>query len=180
MKLGLFITGGVAASLMPGWLLYLRKVQGWSIEVALTRTAQTFVSVAALEAINGEKIILDTDWLSTGVARHKTLSTGLDAIAVCPASFNTCAKLGSGIADDIVSAAAAFARCPVIVFPAFSTEDVGNKKEIVLSRMEEMGYRISQTTFPAVEVSDGGKKEGQGFPTIDKFISVVTQEVDVA
>ncbi|WP_237792674.1 flavoprotein [Corynebacterium accolens] len=180
MKLGLFITGGVAASLMPGWLLFLRKVQGWDIEVVVTQTAQSFVSVAALEAINGKRVVLDTDWLSTGAAKHKTLSTGLDAIAVCPASFNTCGKLGSGIADGIVSAAAAFARCPVIVFPAFSTEDVGGKKTIVLRRMEEMGYRISQATFPAVEVADDGQKEGQGFPTIDKFITVIKQEVTVA
>ncbi|QMV84512.1 flavoprotein [Corynebacterium hindlerae] len=177
MKLGLFITGGVAASLMPGWLLYLRTVQEWDIEVALTHTAQSFVSVAALEAINGKPVALDTAWLTKGTAQHKTLSAGLDAIAICPASFNTCGKLSSGIADDIVSATAAFAHCPVIVFPAFSAEDVGARREVVLRRMEEMGYRVSRATFPAVEVADGGTKTGQGFPTIDKFIAVINQEV---
>lgn len=177
MRLGLFITGSVAASLMPGWLLYLRSVENWEVEVALTSTAQSFVSISALEAINGKPAVLDTDWTSTGKAKHKTLSTGLDVIAICPASFNICGKLGSGIADSIVSAAAAFAHCPVIVFPAFSAEDVGIRREIVLQRLEEMGYRVSRATFPAVEVSDGSTKMGQGFPTINSFIEVIKQEV---
>ena len=53
---------------------------------------------------------------------HVELARGADLVIVAPATANALAKLAHGFADDLFSATALTARCPVLVAPAMHTE----------------------------------------------------------
>lgn len=180
MKLGLLVTGGIAASLIPGWILYLRSQLGWKVVPAVSQAASAFVAVSALEAISGNKVLHGNEWITSGQPVHKTFSTDLDAVAICPASFNICGKLGAGIADDLLTTIAAFSSVPVVVFPAFSDVDVGKRRDVVINRLKEMDYIVSEQLFDAFEVATGEMKERQGFPHIQNFVHIMEEVVSHA
>src|SRR5207253_5225254 len=51
---------------------------------------------------------------------HVELGDWAQVVLVAPATANTLAKLAGGAADDVVSASALAARCPVVVAPAMN------------------------------------------------------------
>lgn len=169
MKLVLGVTGGVAAALIPGWVLYLRQIRGWHVQLLLTEGATHFVAPTALAAISGHPVHVGRTWMAAGEALHKELTFDADILAVSPCTVNTFAKLGAGIADDIVTLTAAFSSCPVLLFPAFSDREIGKLWEKLSTDVLKAGYHLSTSQVPARRTVDGGTTQSQGFPTIEIF-----------
>ncbi len=178
MKLVLCVSGGIAASLIPGWVLYLRQIRGWEVQVLLTENATRFVAPTALTALSGNPVYIGDRWMDDGRPIHKEIARDADAIAVSPCTLNTFAKLSAGLADDAVTLTAAFATCPVVLFPAFGPADVGRLWQKLNGGAIDAGYHVSETQVPAKRVVDGGTTSAQGFPTIDIFEREILRAVE--
>jgi phosphopantothenoylcysteine decarboxylase/phosphopantothenate--cysteine ligase len=169
VKLVLGVTGAIAASLIPGWVVYLRQIRGWEVQVLLSEAATRFVSSTALEATSGNPVYVGKQWMDSGRSIHKEVVRDSDVLAVSPCTLNTMARLGAGMADDAISLAAAFALCPVILFPAFGSSEVGPLWDKLKGNIEDVGYHLASMRTPATKTVDGSVTPKQGFPTIDLF-----------
>lgn len=125
MKLVLCVSGGIAASLIPGWVLYLRQIRDWDVQVLLTENATRFVTPTALASLSNNPVYIGNRWMDDAGPIHKEIAQTADVVAVSPCTLNTFAKLSTGLADDAVTLTAAFATCPVVLFPAFSPSEIG-------------------------------------------------------
>ncbi len=106
---------------------------GHSVRVVQTRAAKRFVGEASFEGITGAPVLtseFEPDPLlgaypgepapERAPISHLALARRADAYLIAPASANTIAKLAHGQADNLLTAAALAARCPVLVAPAMN------------------------------------------------------------
>src|SRR4051795_4133522 len=131
-RLLLGVSGGIAAYKALE-LVRLATKAGHAVRVVQTETAQRFVGAPSFAALSGAPVLTgdferdpargafpdqtppDHDPLS-----HLDLVRNADAFLIAPASANTIAKLATGQADNLLTAAALAATCPVIVAPAMN------------------------------------------------------------
>src|SRR4051795_3618074 len=131
-RLLLGVSGGIAAYKALE-LVRLATKAGHAVRVVQTETAQRFVGAPSFAALSGAPVLTgdferdpargafpdqtppDHDPLS-----HLELVRNADAFLIAPASANTIAKLATGQADNLLTAAALAATCPVIVAPAMN------------------------------------------------------------
>ena len=131
-RLLLGVSGGIAAyKAVEAARLAVR--QGHAVRVIQTPTAQRFVGRASFEAITGAPVL--TGEFEPDPARgaypgeppptrapisHLALVERAEVYLIAPATANTLAKLAHGHADNLVTAAALAAGCPVAVAPAMN------------------------------------------------------------
>ena len=126
------VSGGVAAYKALE-LVRLATAAGHAVRVVQTPASQRFVGAASFSALTGAPVLTgeferdpargafpdqsppDHDPLS-----HLELVRNADAFLIAPASANTIAKLAGGLADNLLTAAALAATCPVLVAPAMN------------------------------------------------------------
>jgi phosphopantothenoylcysteine decarboxylase/phosphopantothenate--cysteine ligase len=128
-RLVIGMTGGIAAYKVCELVRRLQD-EGATVRVAMTKSAQEFVTATTMQALSGEPVATD-QWGAEGarVANampHIDLSRDADAIVVAPCSANFIAKLAHGLADDLLSTLALARRasppCPLLVAPAMNVE----------------------------------------------------------
>lgn len=114
------VTGAIAATHAPALVTALQR-RGHTVEVALTQTAQRFVSIDALGAIAGRELHLSL-WPSRphAPAPHVALAQWADLVVVYPASATTIGRIASGDYSDLVSAIALTTRSAVVVCPSMN------------------------------------------------------------
>ena len=114
------ITGAIAATHAPALITALQR-RGHTVEVALTATAQRFVSLDALGAIAGREIH-SSIWPSRphAPAPHVALARWADLVIVYPASATTIGRIANGDFSDLVAAIALTTRAPVVVAPSMN------------------------------------------------------------
>ncbi len=95
-RVGLCVTGGIAAFRTPGLARELRRA-GADVYAFVTPSALQFVTVDALEWTTLHPVVQALD----GRAQH--VETPLDAYLVAPATYSTLNKLAAGIADNAVT-----------------------------------------------------------------------------
>ena len=115
-RIALCISGSIAAYKACELARLLIK-QGSQVQVAMTRSALEFVGTATLAGITGKPVAIDMFEDAIGES-HVTLSAKSDLIVMAPATADLLARLATGRADDLVTATALCARCPIIVAPA--------------------------------------------------------------
>jgi phosphopantothenoylcysteine decarboxylase/phosphopantothenate--cysteine ligase len=106
---------------------------GHAVRVIQTPSARRFVGAASFAALSGAPAlsgIFERDPLQGGYpgdpprghdpAGHLALAAAADAFLVAPASANTIAKLANGLADNLLTASALVARCPLVVAPSMN------------------------------------------------------------
>jgi phosphopantothenoylcysteine decarboxylase / phosphopantothenate---cysteine ligase len=126
------VTGGIAAYKALE-LVRLATGAGHAVRVVQTPASLAFVGSASFAAITGAPVL--TGELERDPARgafpdqappdhdplsHLQLVANADVLVVAPASANTIAKLAAGMADNLLTAAALAADCPVLVAPAMN------------------------------------------------------------
>jgi len=128
-RLVIGMTGGIAAYKVCELVRRLQD-EGAKVAVAMTRSAQEFVTATTMQALSGQPVAVD-QWGAEGarVANampHIELSRDADAILIAPCSANFIAKLAHGLADDLLSTLALARRlsppCPLLVAPAMNVE----------------------------------------------------------
>ncbi len=114
------ISGAIAATHAPALLSALQR-RGYTVEVAMTQTAQRFVSVDALGAIAGREIHTSL-WPATphAPAPHVALALWADFVIVYPASATTIGRIANGDFSDLVSAIALTTRAPLVLAPSMN------------------------------------------------------------
>jgi phosphopantothenoylcysteine decarboxylase / phosphopantothenate---cysteine ligase len=131
-RLLLGVSGGIAAYKALETARLATKA-GHAVRVIQTPASERFVGRASFEAITGAPVLLGE--FERDPARgaypgepvperapisHLALVERADLYLIAPATANTLAKLAHGVADNLLSAAALAAPCPVAVAPAMN------------------------------------------------------------
>ena len=154
-RLLLGVSGGIAAYKALE-VVRLATDAGYAVRVIQTPASQQFVGAASFAALSGAPVLSETferDPLRGSYpgdplpeqdpAGHLALAAGADVYLIAPASANTIAKLAHGLADNLLTATALAARCPLIVAPAMNDrmwEHPATEANVVLLR--ERGVEV--------------------------------------
>jgi phosphopantothenoylcysteine decarboxylase/phosphopantothenate--cysteine ligase len=126
------VSGGIAVYKALE-VVRLATKAGHVVRVVQTPASQTFVGAASFAALTGAPVL--TDEFERDPARgafpdqkppdhdplsHLELVANADVYLVAPATANTIAKLAHGLADNLLTAAALAATCPVVLAPAMN------------------------------------------------------------
>ncbi|MDY5589772.1 MAG: bifunctional phosphopantothenoylcysteine decarboxylase/phosphopantothenate synthase [Arcanobacterium sp.] len=114
------ITGGIAAYKSAAVVRGLRAA-GCSVRVVPTPAALTMVGRTTWEALSGHPVYTEVNDAADEVTHVRTGSEA-DLLLIAPATANTLAKLAVGIADNLLTATALVATCPLLLAPAMHTQ----------------------------------------------------------
>lgn len=113
-------TGSIGVAHAPYWVTLLRLgYPELELRVAVTRSAERFVTRGALGPMSGGNTLLDA-WPDGPVDRalHVELAEWADTVIVHPASMHFLARLAQGLADTPVLLALQCTTAPVVLAPA--------------------------------------------------------------
>jgi phosphopantothenoylcysteine decarboxylase/phosphopantothenate--cysteine ligase len=100
--------------------MYLRQ-SGIDVRVIVTENALRFTSLDMLEAFSGQKVFTSIFDRGDGVTvPHVELTSWADIFVVMPGSADMLARVATGRADDLLSAAVLNSEIPVLVVPALN------------------------------------------------------------
>src|SRR3954449_6158307 len=123
----LIITGGIAAYKSLDLIRRLRE-RGISVRVVMTKAAQEFITPMSVGAIAGEKPFSNLfDQHSEFDVGHIRLARDNDLILVAPATADIRARMASGHADDLASAALLATDKRILLAPAMNSRMWSNK-----------------------------------------------------
>src|SRR6188768_1976562 len=113
-RITLCVTGSVAAY-KAVLLLRALKQEGAQLEVVLTHSASKFVGAATFAGLTGRVPHTSMFESDTSGELHVELARTSDLIVIAPATADVLARLAQGRADDLLTATALCATCPVLV-----------------------------------------------------------------
>ena len=115
------VSGGIAAY-KSAELLRLFIKEGASVQVIMTRNAQSFVGPMTFEALSRQTVCTSL-FEKNGDAsiRHIEWAEKADIVVIAPATADIIGKLANGIADDALSTFMLAVTCPVILCPSMNT-----------------------------------------------------------
>ncbi len=116
-RITLGVSGSIAAYKACELARLLVKV-GAKVRVTMTRSATQFVGSATFAGITGQPVSIEMFEESAAGESHVSLAANSDLLVIAPATADLLARLATGRADDLVTASALCARCPIIVAPA--------------------------------------------------------------
>ena len=128
MKILLGVSGGVAAYKAAELVRTLQN-SGADVQVAMTRSAQRFVTPLTFAALTGHEVLTSL-WGPSGVAaagaaapfsiEHITAGQGIDVLAIAPCTASLVARLAHGLATDFLSTLYLATTAPVVLAPAMN------------------------------------------------------------
>jgi len=116
----LCVCGGIAAYKAADLVRRLRDA-GADVRVAMTESAQHFVSATTFQAVS-HNAVRTTLWDPGAEAAmgHIELARWATRVVVAPATANTLAKLANGFADNLVTTLCLATTAPLTVCPAMN------------------------------------------------------------
>lgn len=114
------VTAGIAAYKIPQLIRELRA-HHYNVNVVPTRACLGMVGATTWEAISGRPVYCDVVDNAAEVT-HVHTGVSADLLVIAPATANTIAKLAHGLADNLLTATALVATCPVVIAPAMHTQ----------------------------------------------------------
>ena len=119
-KIVVGVTGGIAAYKAAELVRALRRRDA-EVKVVMTEAATRFISPLTMETLSGHAVAVQLFPPNKKVGvRHISLAEWASLIVVAPATANFLGKVGSGIADDLLSAVVMAACGPVLFAPAMN------------------------------------------------------------
>jgi len=94
---------------------------GVAVTPVMTESATHFVGPLTLSGICGRAVVRDMFDARYAGEVHVDLGQNVDLVLIAPATADVLARLAAGRADDIVTALALSAKCPVLAAPAMHT-----------------------------------------------------------
>lgn len=116
-RITLCVTGSVAAYKAVLLLRALQK-EGAELDVVLTRGGAQFVGAATFAGLTGRPPYQAMFDDAQAGEQHVELAARSDLLLIAPATADVLARLAQGRADDLLTATALCATCPVLVAPA--------------------------------------------------------------
>jgi phosphopantothenoylcysteine decarboxylase/phosphopantothenate--cysteine ligase len=137
------VGGGIAAYKAPDLVRRLLEV-GATVQVAMTKAAQAFITPLTLQAVSRNAVA--TDLMDPGEdARigHIDLADRADLVVVAPATADLIARMAQGRADDIVTATLLATQAPVVVAPAMNSNMLSHPAVVAnIETLRGFGHRI--------------------------------------
>lgn len=120
VKIGVFVMGGIAAYKVPELVRQLIK-KGAQVQVAMTQSAQEFVTPLTLQVLTKCPVLTHTfDEREPSQVQHVAMADWCDLALVVPATANGLAKMAHGLADDVVTTTLLAVTAPILVVPAMN------------------------------------------------------------
>ncbi|GAB2544283.1 bifunctional phosphopantothenoylcysteine decarboxylase/phosphopantothenate--cysteine ligase CoaBC [Brachybacterium huguangmaarense] len=113
--------GGGIAAYKAAHIVRGLVASGASVRVIPTASALRFVGAPTWEALSHERVLTDV-FEDVDEVAHVRIGQEADLVVIAPATADLLARLRMGRADDMLTATALMARCPVVVAPAMHTE----------------------------------------------------------
>jgi phosphopantothenoylcysteine decarboxylase/phosphopantothenate--cysteine ligase len=116
-KVALAVSGSIAAYKAVEVARRL-LAEGIAVVPVMTASATKFLAPLTLSGICGTPVVVDMFDEAYPGEVHVDLGKSVELVVVAPATADTLARLAHGRADDIVTALALSAGCPILVAPA--------------------------------------------------------------
>ncbi len=138
------VTGGIAAY-KAALLVRLLGQAGARVQVVMTPDAARFITPLTLGTLSEGPVFTDV-WPASSEGswtKHVELGLWADLFVIAPATAQTVAKLAGGFCDNMLTAVALSARCPVLVCPAMDHDMYGHPAtQRNLAALRGLGYRV--------------------------------------
>jgi phosphopantothenoylcysteine decarboxylase/phosphopantothenate--cysteine ligase len=129
VKILLGVCGGIAVYKAAELTRELQR-RGADVQVAMTASAEKFVTPLTFAALSGRQVLTSL-WTPSKNDRapeepdafdieHIRVAQEIDAFVIAPATANMIAKLAHGVADDLLSTIYLATRAPVFIAPAMN------------------------------------------------------------
>jgi phosphopantothenoylcysteine decarboxylase/phosphopantothenate--cysteine ligase len=137
------VCGGISAYKSADLVSKLVQA-GAGVTVAMTRSAQQFVTPLTFQSLSGRPVRTDTFILpESSDPQHIGLTEQAALMIVAPATANILAKAAHGICDDLVSVMICAAGCPVVFCPAMNVRMWGNPiMQDNCAKLQKLGYKF--------------------------------------
>jgi phosphopantothenoylcysteine decarboxylase/phosphopantothenate--cysteine ligase len=152
------ITGSIAVYKSAYLLRLLTKQEGADVTVAMTKSAQKFMSPIIFETFSKKPVITDMFSGDYTATRHIDLAVDSDAILIYPATANIIAKAANGIADDFLSTLILAAGSKTVFAPAMNVNMYKNQiTQNNISKLRELGCSIIEPGEGLLACGEFGK-----------------------
>jgi phosphopantothenoylcysteine decarboxylase/phosphopantothenate--cysteine ligase len=148
------VTGAIGATYAPP-LVERLVAAGHEVRVAMTRSAQRFISARVFAAITHRPVATSL-WRGSPVepAPHVAIARWADAVVIYPCTATTLGRLATGDCSEIVGAIATTTRAPVLLAPSMNVEMIRAPAVAEnLERLRDHGFFVAHPSL-GVEVAD--------------------------
>lgn len=144
-RVTLFVTGGIAVYKAADLARKFIKA-GAQVQVAMTKSAQEFVTPLTFQILTKHRVYIDTfDEQDAENVSHIHLADWTELAVIVPATANIIAKMANGIADDFVSTSLLAVTAPRLVVPAMNEHMWENPAtQLNLERLKGFGYQVME------------------------------------
>jgi phosphopantothenoylcysteine decarboxylase/phosphopantothenate--cysteine ligase len=174
--IALGVTGSIAAYKAVE-LLRLLSAEGADVVVLLSPSATRFVGPLSFAALSRHPVESDVlDLLPDGRIGHIVVADSADAIVVAPATAHWLAAMASGLAGDVVTAAALATSAPVVVAPAMDGDMWTHPATVAnVGRLREaFGYTVvAPTSGPLASGQSGIGRLAELQQIVDAVVEAV-------
>jgi phosphopantothenoylcysteine decarboxylase/phosphopantothenate--cysteine ligase len=126
-RVALGVGGGIAAYKAADLVRELRRA-GAEVRVAMTESAQKFVTPLTFMSLSGNPVLTDYfDASQEGLFGHLQLARWADLYVVAPATADLLARLRAGMANDAVTTSLLAFRGPVLLAPSMNVAMYENR-----------------------------------------------------
>ncbi len=171
VKIGVFVMGGIAAYKVPELVRQLIK-KGAQVQVAMTQSAQEFVTPLTLQVLTKRPVLTHTfDEREPSQVQHVAMADWCDLALVVPATANGLAKMAHGLADDVVTTTLLAVAVPVLVVPAMNVHMYVNpatQRNLVQLRADGLTIMEPDTGF----LAEGYEGKGR-LPELHRIVAQV-------
>lgn len=171
VKIGVFVMGGIAAYKVPELVRQLIK-KGAQVQVAMTQSAQEFVTPLTLQVLTKRPVLTHTfDEREPSQVQHVAMADWCDLALVVPATANGLAKMAHGLADDVVTTTLLAVMPPVLVVPAMNVhmyENPATQRNLAQLRADGLTIMEPDTGF----LAEGYEGKGR-LPELQRIVAQV-------
>ena len=171
VKIGVFVMGGIAAYKVPELVRQLIK-KGAQVQVAMTQSAQEFVTPLTLQVLTKHQVLTHTfDEREPSQVQHVALADWCDLALVVPATANGLAKMAHGLADDVVTTTLLAVTAPILVVPAMNVhmyENPATQRNLAQLRADGLTIMEPDTGF----LAEGYEGKGR-LPELHRIVAQV-------
>ena len=171
VKIGVFVMGGIAAYKVPELVRQLIK-KGAQVQVAMTQSAQEFVTPLTLQVLTKHQVLTHTfDEREPSQVQHVAMADWCDLALVVPATANGLAKMAHGLADDVVTTTLLAVTAPILVVPAMNVhmyENPATQRNLAQLRADGLTIMEPDTGF----LAEGYEGKGR-LPELHRIVAQV-------
>lgn len=154
-KVLLGVTGGIAAYKSCELLRRLLD-RGIDVTVLPTENSLRFVGSATWEALSGKRVHASL-WDDVAAGAHVELAREAELLVVAPATADFIARLAQGRSDDLLSATALTAECPIVIIPAMHHQMWRNPATVVnVATLRSRGILVMEPNTGPLNNGDSG------------------------